>query len=213
MRIRNFQLEELARARSLQDEAAKLHIPVPVLSWQYEIKDAQGNIEEKGIGKSNSYTRSAINIIAYTPGVCGGEIVTNTAFGDGYVNMKNTGGAIYANSFYRYSSGSGVLLLGTSTEEESLDNYAAPSSGLSGTNTSKSSTFNTTTRKLITTITRVFSNGTASQINITESGITMSMASSTPVVLIIRDVFPAIPIAPGQTISWTYVTEVSYPNP
>jgi len=94
MRIREHQLDELARARALQDEAAKLHIPVPVLSYQYEIADADGSIEEKGVGKSNSYTRNALNMLAWNVGFCDHSINTG-AFTDGSISIKNEEGRVW----------------------------------------------------------------------------------------------------------------------
>jgi hypothetical protein len=215
MRIREYQLDELKKARALQDEAAKLHIPVPVLSYQYEIADADGNIEEKGIGKSNSYTRNALNSIAWLAGLC--DCAINNIYGDGGAQARRTNGtpAVTAYDAYKRNSPTTnpLVNLGTSTAEETLDSYLEPASGLIAASSGNViSMFDESTRKLVTTITRTFVNKTASTINITESGVTMQSESST-VLLYIRDVFTAIPVEPGKTITWTYVTEVAYPEP
>lgn len=215
MREKFYQMDELQKARALQDEAAKLHIPVPVLSYQYEIADADGNIEEKGIGKSNSYTRNALNHIARGAGLCGTNVCSGSVFGDGYVSAKFTTGTI-ADPFYLDTimvAGNGVVQLGTATTAESLDNYVISASGLTVGTSSVTSVFNSTTRKMITTLSCSFKNNTASAINITESGIKRISVNNTNDVLFIRDVFTAIPVEPGKTITWTYVTEVAYPEP
>lgn len=217
MREKFYQMDELARARALQDEAAKLHIPVPVLSYQYEIADADGNIEEKGIGKSNSYTRNALNMLAWNVGWCSLDIKTST-FGDGSIAIKRTegdgtGSKISTSNPIRLGNYGATVALGTDTTAESLDSYALPTSSLTGVATQVLSVFNSTTRKLITTISRTFTNNTSGTINITESGIYSEFEYSNTYALLIRDVFSAIPVAPGETITWTYVTEVSYPNP
>lgn len=55
-------------------------------------------------------------------------------------------------------------------------------------------------------------NNTAALIDIVESGVIIAGYSNYKK-LAIRDVFAARTIAPGQTLTWTYVTEVAYPNP
>lgn len=213
MREKFYQMDELARARALQDEAAKLHIPVPVLSYQYEIKDINGNIEEKGIAKSNSYTRNALNAITWFAGLCSKGITSNAMFADSFVSVKNmTGNVSSAYYFRRETSVNPVVVLGIGTNAESLDDYLIPSSDLTDGARSVSSVFNPTKRKMITTISRSFINNTGSSIGITESGVTLNLPSLGNA-LFIRDVFTAIPVGPGQTITWTYVTEVAYPNP
>ena len=211
-----FQAKELARARELQKEAAALHIPVPVLSWRYEIKNKDGTTEEVGIGKSNSYTRNALNWILRTAGLCDVAWVTTSAFGDGFNSFKATDGTLYGISSLpaRYSASTNPrVTVGTSTSAESLDDYALPTkSGLTAGTTSVSSTFNATTRKAITTMTNSFYNGTGSAVNITESGVDVRHASSS-YTLMIHDIFDAISIDAGKTITWTYLTEVSFPNP
>lgn len=220
MREKFYQMDELQRARELQDEAAKLHIPVPVLLWQYEIKNAEGNIEEKGIGKSNSYTRNALNSIAYSAGLSDAGIGSTTAFQDGYVNAKDTVGTILApsTSFRRdLTTTNPIVELGTSAAPENLDNYAVTASSLTAGINITSSVFNSITRKLITTISCTFKNNTASTINITESGVKIAYTNDAYgvryYILYIHDIFTAVPVKPGQTITWTYVTEVAYPNP
>lgn len=214
MRERFYQMDELQRARKLQDEAAKLHIPVPVLSWQYEIKNVDGKVEEKGIGKSNSYTRNALNSIAWLAGLCDYTRVSG-AFGDGSLYSRATDGTLRspAEAYARRNASTNPYIeLGISTSAESLDDYEINTSGLTGGVMSVNSVFNSTTRKLITSISRIFTNNTASTIDITESGVLMNTYASY-IHLYIHDVFTAIPVDPAQVITWTYVTEVSYPNP
>lgn len=212
MRVKEYQLDELARARALQDEAAKLHIPVPVLSYQYEIADADGNIEEKGIGKSNSYTRNALNMLAWHVGFCNYNINTG-AFADGSISMKDWEGKVWIKIPQRRETNPSVLVLGTSAAAESLDSYTLPSSELTSITSQISSVFNSTTRKLITTHSRTYKNKTGSTINIVESGMCVEFMYASHYALVIRDVFAPIPVEPGKSITWTYVTEVAYPEP
>ena len=217
MRVKEYQLDELARARALADEAAKLHIPMPVLSWQYEIKDTDGNIYEKGISKSNSYTRNALNAIAWVTGLCSKDLATTTYFQDGYISGKipSTGTIIsplYINR--KDATINPLVVLGVSTSAESLDDYKLnETTGLTYGLNSVNSVFNTTTRKLVTSISRTFYNGTAGDITINEAGVEMTNTPYQDEILYIRDVISPVTVGAGQSITWTYITEVSYPNP
>lgn len=216
MRIREYQLNELAEARKLQKRMAELHIPSPVMSWGYDIKNVNGEIVEKGIGKANSYTRNALNSLAYYVGLAA-YALGGTSFGDGILSIKypdaSTNHTLNTNSQQvRYSSKNAIVEVGISGSAESLDSYVVPTSGLtSGTNAVLSS-FNAETRILTTIMSRPFVNNTASAIDIVESGMTIEDYNGS-VNLMVRDVFAAISVGAGNTLTWTYTTEVAYPNP
>lgn len=211
MKIREFQLEELSRSRSLQYEAAKLHCPMPVLSWQFEVKDRHNNVIEKGIGKANSFTRNALNMLTWFLGAAS-KVNNAGIFGDGILGIKSTDGVVVDfNSSYnqgRYPTSDVVVYVGTGTSE-SLDDYNLPDYGCT---TSIGSSFNTTSRKLITVISGVWKNTTSASIDITDAGIRQAIASS-GFCLTVHDVFSAITVPNNATIIWTYVSEVVYPNP
>lgn len=216
MIIREHQIDELGKARRLQDELAKLHIPSPVLSWQYEIKGADGSVVERGIGKSNSYTRNALNWICRTAGLCDIAIFT-ASFGDGFNSFKYASGTVNGTNAAIPRSGSSTnpkVYVGISTDPESLDSYLLPTeSGLTAGTTSVNSTFNAITRKEITIIGNTFANETGSDVDITESGISVNQSPGDSPVLYVRDVFEPVKVYNGQTLSWIYITEVSFPNP
>lgn len=214
MIIRNHQLEELEEARRLQDELCRLHVPSPILSWRYKMIDKNGEILEKGVGKSNSYTRNALNWIAWSAGLCDYNVSSAINFGDGTVNVKYTTGAIgNASNLIRYSVATNPTLnVGESTAAESLDSYEIPSSALTPGTTSVGTTFNPTTRKLITTLSCSFTNNSAGAVDVAESAISVRNGSSA-YMLCVRDVFSPISVPVGGTLIWTYVTEVAYPEP
>lgn len=213
MKIREYQLDELNRARELQEEASNLHMIVPVLSWQYEIKDADGNVEERGFGKANSYTRNAINSIAWIAGLCSASLATQLYFQDGYVSARVTSeNKFYPTLFTRTNESTNpFVVVGTSNAAESLDDYKLTASGLTNGVNSVNSVFNSISRKLITTLSRSFYNGTASDIVIQETGVIMAVATYSADILYIRDVITPVIVQPGKTLTWTYVTEVQYP--
>jgi hypothetical protein len=219
MITKEYQLAELAEARRLQGELAKLHIPSPVMSWKYEIKDASGEVTEKGIGKANSFTRNALNLLAANIGLCAANIVSTSSFADGTVNVKTTAGTMQSSGgtytefyFGRYglnNNNNAEVYIGTDATAESLDSYALPAYACSTTATSG---FNATTRVLTTILVGTYTNDTGNALSITESGIRMRFDPSN-YVLMVRDVFPPISLPDGATMTWTYAIDVSYPNP
>ena len=224
MKIREHQMYELSAARKLQDECVKLNmLSPPVLHWSYDIKNAQGETMEIGRGKANSFTRNALNMLAYTVGVPQPDIVSAYYFKDGYISLKNTSGGLAASTSQTSiadisSTSCHLLVLGSGTATESLDSYALAgeiSTGWTIGTTTRVSAFNSTTRKLVTTITRTFTNNTGSSVDIKESGVTQRIwvPSSYHSALMIYDTFDAIAVADGAAIAWTYTIEVAYPQP
>ena len=222
MKTREFQLDKLARAREIQDEAAGLHIPMPVLSWQYEVKDKDGETIEKGTGKANSYTRNALNNLAWFVGFAPVDIMGNNNFVDGYISQKDTSGNIKGyvsngtsnvnvaiKTIGRYPVNDLVVRIGTGTTE-TLDDYAQPDYACA---TSVGASFNSTTRKLITVFSGSWQNSTGASVDITEAGGTCLPYYSGEQVLMLHDVFAPVTVPNGGGMIWTYVTEVSYPNP
>lgn len=216
MKVTEFQLDKLARARELQDEAAKLHIPMPVLSWQFEVKDKNGNITHKGTGKANSYTRNTLNNIAWFAGFASIQSNVST-LSDGLMGMKCTDGVVRgygiasnngATQIGRLSSVDLRLYLGTGTTE-TLDDYTIPAYTCITTN---GTSFNAATRKLITFFTGAWTNTTGATIDISEAAGVVQVNNSY-YALMIHDVISATPVPDGETMIWTYVTEIAYPNP
>jgi hypothetical protein len=206
MRIRQYKIDELIYARRLQDEAAKLHCPMPVMSWKYEVKDAVGNIEEEGEGKANSFTRNALNMLAYQVGCSSVVINSSSVFADGVISFKGYTGGINSTTA-RYTGRDAMIYLGTGTAE-SLDNYIIPEFAC---NSVVSSVFDASSRKLITSISGTYANTGVPQA-ITEAGV-INYYSSSAYQLMVHDIFDPIVLETGKTISFTYVIEVAYPNP
>jgi hypothetical protein len=214
MIIKEYGMEDLAKARKLQKDLCDLHIPTPVMSWGYEIKDTN-EIIEKGIGKSNSYTRNALNILAYNIGMCMGSSLDASSFGDGYLNIKNQAGIISITGLYRYHSASyeAKVRVGSNTNAESLDSYLFPTTTLTAGTQTTNSIFNPTTRIYTTTLSTPFFNGTGASVDVAEAGMYLTLQTGSTDALMVRDVFTPITVNSGYTITWTYTTEVAFPNP
>jgi len=188
----------------------------PVLHWRYEIKEPNGNVVEIGHGKANSYTRNTLNILGSNLGLPEDSIFDSSHFSDGYISIKNTSGTVVTSSTIMSTHREYVALyVGTGTATESLDSYSFVSPVSMG-STIKVSTWDSVSRKLITSINNTYQNSSGSAVDIKESGITdrcYSGPSTYSTYLLIYDTFDAISVANGQTLSWTYSTEVAYPNP
>jgi hypothetical protein len=222
MRIREYQIDKIDEARRIQQECLRLHLPCPpVLHWGYAIKEQDGEVVEIGKGKANSYTRNALNILAYHLGLAA-YTAGGTTFGDGVLSYKLTSASIVtANNSpypsYRRGSLNPTLVLSSNSDAESLDYYASKTTGAgtAGTNAVVTS-FDTASRKLITTISRPYNNVSGSTVSVCSASIVLPFFNAdygNSEVLLVRDVFDAIAVANGQTITWTYTTEVAYPNP
>ena len=211
MIIKEYGMDDLAKARKLQKDMCDLHIPCPIMNWNYEIKE-KDKIIEKGIGKSNSYTRNALNILASQLGFASDKIFLATPFGDGIMNVKKPTNLIVFATLARTSPENNVnnnpyVVLGINNTAETLESFATLTSGLTEKPKNLISLWDNVNRKLITQIIGSYTNSTGESIDITESGIISILC------LYVRDVFAPITVGVGQTITWTYVTEVAYPNP
>lgn len=211
-----FEIDVLEEARIIQKKCCDMHLPPPpILSWKYKILQKNKKIREIGEGKANSFTRNAINVLAFQVGSVSPGALSYNTFGDGVVNGKSTVGLTNTTYLTRYNVPSldAEVLIGTNNSPESLDNYNIPSvSALQYGTNSVASVFDPTNRKLITVLNRIFVAKTAA-VSIVEAGITMSPISGI-IMLMVRDVLSQpIDLAIGESITWSYVTEVLYPNP
>ena len=222
MEIREYQLDKLDEARALQQQCLNLHLPSPpVLHWEYKVSDGNGNIVSAGRGKANSYTRNALNILALNLGYPEASHISSSYFQDGYVSIKDVSGTVYSNASKMCAISDGyAIVLGYGSATESLDSYklAIQIEGYMGWTIgaqSRTTAFNSTSRKLITTLTRAFTNSTGGSVGVTEAGMygQLYVNSSQYYAITVYDVFDAIAVADGATITWTYTTEIAYPTP
>jgi len=229
--------EKLAQAYELQRRAVDLHVaPPPIVKWGAKIFDANGEQIEEILAKSNSYTRNALNVFACqstwiarhstaASGLIGG------GFSDGAIGGKTSGGTTYANlsaygiyqSAYGQSEKTGEdsfsFLAGYSDAEESIDSYILGNEFGTGTAenqltkgvSAKSSLWDGTHRKFVTTFSRQFTNGYSSSQTIKEIGLYLYMqigSSSAQQYLVLRDVLASpITLASGQTVILYYQLE------
>lgn len=208
-------MEELERARQLQEEAAKLHLPSPpVASFKISRKERNGEEKELILAKSNSYLRNAYNGLTQDFTFAPNNVTSTTYFGDGWISFKSQTGSIRS-SFPATHTSSQVsidLRLGTNGTPDTLDDTRIEeiSTSLWRGTLNRFSTFDPSTRRFITFITRYMENISGNMIEFREAGI--YIISSSDWYLMIRDTFPAVTFAPGNAITFTYQLEVYYPS-
>lgn len=202
-------MEELEKARKLQEEAARLHLPSPpVASFKISRKANNGKIEDIIHAKSNSYVRNAYNWLTSLMAFAPSSAMDTSYFGDGTTSFRALSGAI-ANR--PSASGTEVAInleLGTNGTPDTLDDWALtriPNSDWTG-SMNKIAAFDVSSRRFITLITRNMYNTSDVTYEIKESGLIM-----TSNYLMVRDTFPPVTFAPGDNITFTYQLEVYYP--
>jgi hypothetical protein len=220
-----FGMNELEKARQLQKDAVALHLPSPpVLSWKAEVYNLDGIKTVQIESKANSYTRNALNLLAHHLGFAYSP--DRITFGDAYVSWKNTSGAMlnYQSVGVKADTSNGSpsqyfdIVSGMSDTAETIDSYVIENSPLTSLGyATRFTSFDSTTRKLITYIMKNFRNNTASDVNISEIGITAQMtvvgvAITGQTFLLVRDVVASPIVVPvGSTLNLSYQTEVLYP--
>lgn len=202
-------MHELEKARRLQEEAAKLHLPSPpVASFRISRKANDGKIEDVIHAKSNSYVRNAYNFLTSVLTFATG--IDISYYGDGTLSFRTTAGNITSRP--PVSSGTGALsidlVLGTNGTPDTLDDSTLtpiPAEDWTG-SMDRTSVFDNSSRRFITLITRNMYNTSGTTYEIKESGIVYNVN-----MLMIRDTFPPVTFAPGDNITFTYQLEVYYP--
>lgn len=211
MNIKEYRLDQIPECRKIQDDCLRLHVlPPPLITFSYAVTDTDGNISESGRGKANSFTRNAYNMMALNVAMSAVARLSTSSFGDGYISIKgSTGGFAVITNISRASpnGNNAIVYIGTGTTE-TLDDYTLPAYSCT---TMVTSSFNSTTRKLITTFAGAYANSTGSTINISEAG--MSIVINTNPALMVHDIFDAVELPNGKTMTFTYEIEVAYPNP
>lgn len=202
-------MQELEKARKLQEESVKLHLPSPpVASYKISRMKNNGEIEHLIHAKSNSYVRNAYNILTHALTFASATAATH--FGDGSLRLGSSDGGI---SPFPGLSGSPLnynVVLGTDGTPDTLDDIKVteiPSGDWTGT-LSRFSAFDSSSRRFITSLTRAMYNRSNNTYELKESGIYFISGAS---FLMVRDTFPSVTFAPGDNIIFTYQLEVYYP--
>lgn len=148
-------MQELERARRLQEEAAKLHLPSPpVVSYKIS-REENGKIKDIIHAKSNSYLRNAYNALAHIFTFAWGGLADSARFGDGILSYMSSTGIRSNTPPIRYSSNEVVmqLAIGTNGTPDTLDDtYLDEITGVQASPTNRTSAFDSSSRRFITVV-------------------------------------------------------------
>ena len=206
----------------------KLHIlPSPALSFQIDSLDSDGNVTERIISKSNSFTRNAAVCMIMMSGAAqggGGSVlyqdgcVAVKTASSGSVILMDTYGLNSNTSLGGFDSGTSAqtsLRVGTSSQAETKDDFKLISEILQGTTAAGSLNHSTTMATgpiydagagvIYTLYSRTLSNITSSPITIREIGMYRYVFKAGTFLLWCRDVLATpITINQGETKSVAY---------
>jgi hypothetical protein len=128
-----------ARYEQLRKLGQELHIPISETFWELEVRDGSGKVVQHVRQRSHSWVRNAYNMM-FCYLAC--KDLDNSAFGAGYISLKDTGGSVQYGSGpvclgrsistdttswgYRGPAGNDAygILVGSGINPESFDNYA-----------------------------------------------------------------------------------------
>ena len=166
-----------------------------------------------------------MNLIACSSLFPNTDTFNDANLGDGLISFRRNDGIFLTPTvlnppFLHYGNGIPRIQLGTGSDAENLNSYKLStqvSTGWTLGTTTRATYFTSTpTRKMISTLTRFFSNNTGSSTTITEAGVEsyLNWYGNQGYVLFVRDLLASpITVAAGETITFNYNFELSYPNP
>jgi len=219
----------------LRKASLRLHVPHMAMYLDIEVKMPDGKIVEHRHQRSKSFVRNAYNLFFHT---IAGYPMSDGTWGDGYVNMKNTGGSLSSGSYRGFcfgvdSNGQGFLspgsandfgiVVGTGTGAESFDSYAlgtkiAVGNGAGQLYTLKSEdpvdSYASLTMKR--TLVRYFNNNSGATISLGEIGLigrVITGGDSSMYALFSRDLItPVVDILDKAQLKVTYTISLVYPS-
>jgi hypothetical protein len=219
----------------LKKSSLQLHVPHIAMYLDLEVRMPDGEITQHRHQRSKSFVRNAYNLFFHT---IAGYPMNDGTWGDGYVNMKNTGGTLSPGSIRGFcfgtdSNGQGFLspgsandfgiVIGTGTGAESFDSFAlgtkiAIGNGIGQLYTLRSEDPNDSyiglTKKR--TLVRYFNNNSGVTIILGEVGLigrVITGGDGSMYVLFSRDlVTPAISIYDKAQLKVTYAISLVYPS-
>ena len=219
----------------LRKASMQLHVPHIAMYLDIEVMMPAGEITEHRHQRSRSFVRNAYNLFFHT---IAGYPMSDGTWGDGYVNMKNTGGSLSSGSIRSFcfavdSNGQGFLspgsandfgiVVGTGTGAESFDSYAlgtkiAVGNGTGQLYTLKSEdsvdSYSSLTKKR--TLVRYFNNNSGATISLGEIGLIgriITGGDSSMYALFSRDLItPVVDILDKAQLKVTYTISLVYPS-
>lgn len=230
------------RIRDVNREAIALHTAVfPVVYVRAKVSDVDtGNVTSDSEYKANSFNRNFWNYITY---ILTGTYSDNSAYGEGYINLKNRLGGLevfggtYTSELRPLSSTSqnapiGLMYslheyngisIGTGTDAEDFNGYNVTNLINHGTSSGQMSyqspthssvvSYNSTTKIYSSDFFRTFKNLSGESISVTETMLYI-YGASVPKFIIERTLLPETKtVNNNQQIEVTYTFEFTFPEP
>lgn len=213
-----------------------LHVPCPPVTFvTCELEAPDGTIAHRNREKANSWVRSMHNMfcLMFLPSGASGT------FGEGTLVVKNTAGMSItqnATTAFKYQNvysadkiggdageGTRGIVVGSGTNDESLEDYALQSIITSGTGVGQLSyqagilgtaSYDVGTKKWSQTITRIFNNNSASPVLVNEVAIywTCLIGGSSNAIMIDRSKLTSpVSVPAAYKLTVTYTTEYTFP--
>lgn len=224
--------EERETMDRIDEDCKKLHIiPPPKAFLNIEVIGKDGNIKEKLTTLSKSWVRNAYNQLTQQMLGLRADAYGTGVYGAGGLEFKNTAGTTDSSirNFVTFSAAgfSGVLndsdygvVVGTGSTAESFEDHVLATQCTHGTGVNQfthlagsvTGTWNGTTKKWTSVISRNFQNNSAAAIIVAETGIYLKIASLV-FYLLTRDLLsPTVSVGIGETIKVDYTIESTYPS-
>ncbi|MEQ4488788.1 MAG: hypothetical protein AAC990_00245 [Dehalococcoides mccartyi] len=219
----------------LKKSSLQLHVPHMAMYLGLEVKTADGEITEYRHQRSKSFVRNAYNLFFHT---IAGYPMSDATWGDGYVNMKTTGGSLSSGPYRAFcfstdSNGQGFLspgsandfgiIVGSGSDAESFESYALSSkigvgngSGQLYTLKSEDPVDSYTDHTQKRTLVRYFNNNSGATISLGEVGLVgrvITGGDTAIYALFSRDLItPPIDILDKAQLKVTYTISLVYPS-
>ena len=193
----NREKREEARFEELRKLGQELHVPIAESFWELEVRDRDGKVVQRLKQHSHSWVRNAYN---HMFSQLAGKNANNSAFGPGYLSIKDTSGAVRYTSgpigqsnadidgtSYGYRGRAGDdswgIQVGSGTNPESFEDYALQTRISNGVGSGQLSyieqdphriSYDPGMRVLSNTMVRYFNNNSGADIDVNEVGLVMN---------------------------------------
>ncbi len=232
---------EEAQYEELRKLGQRLHVPIPEVFWELEVREKSGRVIQRHRQRSHSWTRNAYNAMFCQ---LAGKDASDTTFGAGKISGKDTGGTVrtlsralgtdYNGSCdgltpgtghgYRGSAASDAtgIVVGSGTAPESFEDYALQTLIPNGTGAGQLSyvasephaiSYDAMARVLRNSLARFFNNNSGGAVNVNEVGIIFYTQYNGYRYMYSRDKLASTVTVPntGQ-LKVTYTIQLTYPS-
>lgn len=207
-------MNEIEKARKLQNDCVKLHMIPPILGiLKIEKINAEKEIIESSIRKSNSYVRNAYSVMAMI--LTGAANVSTDQLPPGYtsttVGVKTVPGTVQRYLSNSILGGTQFIRVGSIGTPDIMDDFKLIQEITTLTPDSMTYNGQLIDKKLTMELKRNFVNTSPTPITVMETGVFNDNSSSSNSFMFLRDVFEPVTLNRFEGITITYILELIYP--